>query len=193
MNEPVEEPSISSNWAPFCGTWELRSEQAADGTAQQEYSAFVRELLEAEERRSTAMETRATAVIGASGAIATLLLAFAALATRVETFEIPRPAVFLVAISGALFVAAAYAAVMVNAVTSAWGLDPQSLRQELHDRWDHKGDNPLIKTTVTRLEMWSTARGLTQRKARWLRSATLLQSAALTLLAIATMIMLFAS
>src|SRR6266511_6262018 len=53
------------------------------------YTEFVKELLENEEKRKTNMETRAVAVITASGTLVTLLLALAALETRLQKFHVP--------------------------------------------------------------------------------------------------------
>lgn len=148
-----------------------------------EYASFIKELLEAEEKRSSSMETRALAVITTSGTLVTLLLALAALVTRVQTFHVPGAALLLAGISAGSFVAAAFCAMLSNAPRRAWGLQPDCLKIELWERWADTDDDAVAKTTATRLAVWEQTHELTQRKARFVSAATAFQFVAVAVLA----------
>jgi hypothetical protein len=142
-----------------------------------EYAAFLKDLLEAEEKRGTGMETRALAIVTSSGTLVTLLLALAALVTRVQLARLPGFALAAAAVAAVLFVASALCAGLANAPWPGWGLRPECLRTELWERWDDTSDNPVAKVAATRLKQWEVAHRLTQRKARLVFAAGMLQAA----------------
>jgi hypothetical protein len=183
--DTVSEPR-RDNRSRFCqqaGTSYRDSTAVAAGPdLVKEYSAFVKELLEAEEKRNSTMETRAVAVITTSGVLVTLLLAFAALVTRVQTFRVPGFTLFLAGASACLFVAAALCGILTNAPWRVWTLKPDCLNREIWERWGDAGDDPVAKTTVTRLALWGETHKLTQRKAKLLFAATAFQSLAVVIL-----------
>jgi hypothetical protein len=150
-----------------------------------EYSSFLKDLLEAEEKRNTGMETRALAVVTSSGTLVTLLLALAALATRVQRAQLPGLALGAAAMAAVLLVAAAVCAGVANAPWRGWGLKPECLGTELWERWDHASDNPVAKIAATRLRMWAATHQQTQRKAKLVFTAAMLQGAGALALTVA--------
>jgi hypothetical protein len=148
-----------------------------------EYASFIKELLEAEEKRSSSMETRALAVVTTSGTLVTLLLALAALVTRVQAFRVPGAALLLAGISAGSFVAAALCAMLSNVPWRVWGLRPECLKKELWERWTYPDDDAVAKTTATRLAVWEQTHKLTQQKARFVSTATAFQFVAIAVLA----------
>lgn len=155
-----------------------------------EYAAFIKELLDAEVARGATMETRATAIVTASGALVTLLLALAALVTRVTTFQVPVPALVFAGISAGLFALSACYAMLAVTPRRAWGLKPDCLGSELWERWADSADDAVAKTTATRLALWQQENTLTQRKAVAVFTAAVFQFGAVAALAIAVFIVL---
>ncbi|MDT0353369.1 hypothetical protein [Pseudonocardia charpentierae] len=168
---------ISPSAVEFCsdaaGIW--RGDTAEPSRPGAEYDAFLKDLLEAEEKRNSGMETRALAVVTSSGTLVTLLLALAALVTRVQQALLPGLAFAGAATAAVLFVAAAACAGVANAPSRGWGLRPHCLRSELWERWGDASDNPVAKIAATRLKLWETTHKLTQRKAKLVFAAAVLQ------------------
>jgi hypothetical protein len=152
------------------------------GTDGEKYAAFVKELLEAEDKRTAGLETRAIAVISTSGTLTTLLLGLAALITNASDWSAPAPALVAAVAAGVAFVGAAACAMLAHAPGRGWGLKPDSLRAELWQRWGAAEDDPQSKVTATRLALWETAREQTQRKAYLLSAATIGQLIAIACL-----------
>jgi hypothetical protein len=155
-----------------------------------EYATFIKELLEAEVARGTTMETRAVAIVTASGTLVTLLLALAALVTRVTTFQVPVAALVFAGISAGLFAVSACYAMLAITPRRAWGLKPACLGSELWDRWADPADDAVAKTTATRLALWQQENTLTQRKAVSVFTAAVFQFGAVAALAIAVFVVL---
>ena len=154
------------------------------------YVAFVKELLEAEEKRNAALETRSIAVVTTSGALVTLLLALGAWITRVQTAVIEQTALTLAFVSALLFVLAALLAIGGNAPWKVWAITPTSLSTELWARWLTPGDRPDEKVTATRLKQWESARKLSSKKANLLAGAVTAQALAVLVLTVALGIVL---
>ena len=171
--------------------WRTTVEQVAHGTPEtKEYASFVKELLEAEVTRGATMETRAVAIVTASGTLVTLLLALAALVTRVTTFQVPTTALVFAGLSAGLFAVSACCAVLAITPRRAWGLKPGCLGSELWQRWPDKEDDAVAKTTATRLALWEQENKLTQRKAVSIFTAVIFQFGAVAALAVAVFIVL---
>jgi hypothetical protein len=156
----------------------------------EDYVTFITQLLEAEEKRYAAMETRALAVVTSSGALVTLLLGVAALVTRVQQVQVPRQALLFAALSVVAFLFAAGPAILALSPRRVWGVTPDKLRTELWARWGSAGDDPRQKTTATRLAIWESAHKLSQRKGRLVFAAMVAQAVAVTLLGVAVVIVL---
>lgn len=156
-----------------------------------EYSVFLKDLVDSEEKRSTQMETRAIAVITTSGALVTLLLGLSTLVTRVQAATLPTFALWAAALAGVGFVASALCAALANSPWKEWGLKPACLRAELWERFGDNSDDPTVKVMSTRLRIWESAHHATQRKAKLVFAAVALQGVAiLTLTAVAISILI---
>jgi hypothetical protein len=189
--------SLPASHVEFCSdpggkVWRATTAPTAKGDPEEtkEYAAFVKELLDAEDKRGDSMETRAIAVITASGTLVTLLLALAALGTRIDTVRIPVAALVFAGISAGLFAASACSAMLAVTPSRAWGLKPDCLKTELWQRWADADDDALAKITATRLALWETSNKLTQMKAARVFVATVLQFGAGAALAITVIIVL---
>ncbi|GIJ51672.1 hypothetical protein Val02_85580 [Virgisporangium aliadipatigenens] len=194
MTDDSAPVQLSPNNVAFCGSTVWRGDESSlvgtDST--KEYATFVKDLLEAEEKRGTGMETRALAVVTSSGTLVTLMLALAALATRVLQFRVPDHALGLAGLATASFVVAGILAALVNATWPAWGPGPDCLRTELWDRWGKPTDDPQAKVTATRLALWKSAHKLTQRKAKLVFAAAISQVVGVFAVAAAVVVVLFA-
>jgi hypothetical protein len=202
-NVPAASAVTSRNIAPshvgFCSgevgdpgqVWRSKVESVGKGApGTKEYAAFIKELLDAEVARGATMETRAVAIVTASGTLVTLLLALAALVTRVTTFQVPVAALVFAGISAGLFAVSACCAMLAVTPRRAWGLKPDCLGSELWKRWADKDDDAVAKTTATRLALWQQENTLTQRKAVAVFTAAVFQFGAVAALAIAVFVVL---
>ncbi|GAB3062475.1 hypothetical protein GCM10027053_26170 [Intrasporangium mesophilum] len=186
------ESRIRSNTQPFCAEGEpvWRGDSTEPKGPGAEYSAFLKDLVDAEEKRSTGMETRGIAVITTSGALVTLLLGLSTLVTRVQSAVLPTFSLWAAALAGVGFVASAICAALANSPWKEWGLNPSCLRAELWERFGDPGDDPTVKVMSTRLRLWESAHQATQRKAKLVFSAVVLQGFAVLTLASAAIAIL---
>jgi hypothetical protein len=186
-SKPASHVGFCSDPAGHSGqVWRATVEKVPRGTEEtKEYASFVKELLDAEVARGTTMETRAVAIVTASGTLVTLLLALAALVTRVTTFQVPTTALVFAGLSAGLFACSACCAVLAITPWRAWGLKPACLGSELWQRWPDKEDDAVAKTTATRLALWEQENKLTQRKALSIFVAVIFQFGAVAMLALA--------
>lgn len=181
-SDPVGDPGLM---------WRSTAASVGKGAPEaKEYAAFVKELLDAEVARGATMETRAAAIVTASGTLVTLLLALAALVTRVTTFQVPVTALVFAGISAGFFAGSACCAMLAVTPWRAWGLKPACLGSELWERWADEADDAIAKTTATRLALWQQENKLTQRKAASVFTAAVLQFGAVAALAIAVFVVL---
>ena len=165
---------------------------AAPGSASAgAYAELVKDLLAAEERHVTAIETRAIAVITTSGALVTLLLGLAALVTRVQGNRLSGLELILAAVSVGFFLIAAFAAMWVNRPWKVWAPDVSKLAVEMWVRWGMgTPHDPVKKATATRIDLLHSARTLTQEKASALFVAVAAQAVAVTLVGVVALIVL---
>jgi hypothetical protein len=177
------------NRRPFAMTRTLRTSQAPTGAstmqATEAYASFVKELLDDQNERLAAAEDRGRSVITLSGTMVTLLFAFAAVVTRVQTYQPSQTVIWLLALAAAAFLIAAVAAIGTYAPRRTTALDPDAMRRELWERWGHPDDAPVEKTTATRLALLTAARKLTRTKTAWLLVAVAGQVVAIAILAAA--------
>jgi hypothetical protein len=178
---------IRPNTQAFCAdsepVWRSGDSTEPDGSAAEKYSAFLKDLVDFEDKRSTQMETRAIAVITTSGTLVTLLLGLSTLVTRVQSAVLPTFALWAAALAGIGFVASAACAALANSPSKEWGLNPTCLRAELWERFGDENDDPDVKVMSTRLRLWESAHHATQRKAKLVFAAVVLQGFALFALA----------
>lgn len=197
MTDPTATTRLARSDVEFCaggaGLWRGEDPPGTATDAVKDYVAFAKDLLDAEEKRATGMESRALAVITSSGTLVTLMLALAALATRVPQFRVPGPALLLAGVATGAFVVAGVLAILVNAPWRGWGLRPDCLGTELWERWGKPDDDPQAKVTATRLALWRAAHRLTQRKANLVFAATSSQVSGIFALASAVIVVLSAA
>jgi hypothetical protein len=136
------------------------------------FAELIRELLAAEDERRESLEARGGSVITVSGALVTLLLGLAALATKEKSFTLPEAARDRLSIAVFAFVLAALLSTLLPTI------------------WDRGTDFALKKATATRLEQLATTQTANDRKARALLGAVAAQVVAVLLLAWAVLALL---
>jgi len=200
---PQEEEAEADNRSPFrakkiyffrggSGSAEppAKSEVATEVVAGP-YADLVKELLEAENAIVSGLETRGVAVVSTSGALVTLLLGLAGLATRVHSLRVSSSVLILASLAVVFFLLAGLVAMWINSPRKTSRPEARLLGDELWKRWNlpHPYD-PLKKATATRLALWATAQDLAQQKAWALLVALAAQAVAVILLGVAAIIVL---
>jgi hypothetical protein len=181
------------NRSSFGGDFVLRDAGDPSTTGPPDADAYVTlitDRVDVAEKRATALEARAVTVITTSGTLVTLLLALAALVTRTQTFQVPKSAITIAAFAAFAFVAAAICALLANLPAKRWDVLPDTVRDQLWERWGDGGDRPLEKVSATRLEIWSSVEKQNNAKANAVFAAVTAQGVAIALLTIAVAIIL---
>jgi hypothetical protein len=145
------------------------------------YDTFIAELVAAEEQRKNSIEARATGVISTSGAIVTLLLALAAVATRQAEYVPPRSISGELLTATLLFVAGIVVALLVTAPLPFINAKPEELRAAVKELWTDPADVATKRTSATRVKFLYRAQMLNTIKAWALLVALALEVAAIGL------------
>ena len=161
-----------------------------DGDGDKVYADYVKDLLTAEDARRTTVEGRGAAVITSSGALVTLLLAFAALVTKREDFSLGTATRGLLAVSVVAFVVAALLAMATYAPQPTRIVDATRLKDELRELWDQSADFALKKTTATRLDQLDVSQRANDVKAWLLLAAISAEVLGVLLLAVGVVVIL---
>jgi hypothetical protein len=154
------------------------------------YHSFVKDRLAEQDARKNSFEQRALAVITTSGALATLLLAFAALVTKSNEFELTSSARCLVVAATVAFATAALAAVATNLPLNYASVRAEQMGALVKERW---GDEEAIaeqRITATLVNLIANAKKLNRIKGWLLFSAVTIEGLAVILLAIAVGVIL---
>ncbi|MGV9365575.1 hypothetical protein [Amycolatopsis sp. NPDC003731] len=115
------------------------------------FAELVKDGAVTEDQRRESIDLRARTTISSSGALVTLMLAFAALVTKVDRYHLPSAARVLIVIASIAFAVSAVAATMTALPQIDRVVDPVRLAQELPSRWDWTEDAARKKVTATRL------------------------------------------
>lgn len=166
----------------------MGSDEPATGAAQ--YATFVKGLLDAEEARRTVIESRGAGVITSSGALVTLLLAFAALVTKQDGFTLGTGTRILLTISVIAFIGAAVLAMTTYTPRTTEIVDANQLKTELRKIWDQDTDYARIMITSTWLDQLGAAQRSNDTKAWLLVAAVLAEVAAVLMLGLAVLAVL---
>ncbi|SRR6266849_1336792 len=149
------------------------------------YREVIEQQLAEEDSHKTSLEQRGATVITSSGGLVTLLLAIGAIVTSSQHYS-PSPEVRRrLAFSVGAFGLAALAGISVNVPWSFRVLryaDPKRVIQP--DWWGRAADPASRRVAEARLELLRTARGLNTFKGQMLFVANLLEAAAIILLVV---------
>jgi hypothetical protein len=147
------------------------------------YTALVRQLLDAEEKRRDSLETRGASVITVSGALVTLLFGLAAVVTGAADFQVPGAVRDRLGWAAIAFVLAALLAVATYAPQPTRMTDPHKLADVLPDLWTRDLDHARKTATRTRLDQLAAAQRANDIKGFLLAGAIAAQVIAVVLVA----------
>lgn len=152
-------------------------------SARDVYPEFVKELLEAEDKRRASIESRGVAVVTVSGTLVTLLLGIAALVTRAQAYQLRGSARAILLWAVVAFAVAALSAIATAVPQPQRITDPAALLPDIRARWNTSVDAALKKVTTTRLEQLAETQRSNNVKATALLTAVIAQVVAVALLA----------
>ena len=159
-------------------------------TGSAQYAEFVKALVDSEDSRRAALESRGSGVITSSGALVTLLLAIAALVRKQEGFALSSSTVTFLIISTIAFVCAALLAMTTYAPRVAKIVDAAKLKNELRMTWNEGADYAKIIITATWLDQLGALQRSNDVKAWLLMAAVLTEVVAVVVLGIAVVSLL---
>ena len=155
------------------------------------YGDFVKDELEAQEKRKASFEQRGLAVITTSGALVTLLFALAALSTRESaTFTLPDSARTWLSLALVLFFISAMAALISNLPLIYQAARPDKMRERLREKPVRDAAAAARDVAFTRLDALESAKRLNGFKGWVLASAMLFEALAVGCVAAAISIIL---
>lgn len=122
------------------------------------YGNFIKDELEAQDKRKTSFEQRGLAVITTSGTLVTVLFALAALSTRSDTFVLTGAARDWLVRSLLFFVLAAVAAVITNIPVKYEAVTAEGIRKRLGEKPIRNADAAASDIALTRLNALENAK-----------------------------------
>ena len=132
---------------------------ASDAGGYAVYGDFIKEELEAQDKRKASFEQRGLAVITTSGALVTLLFALAALSTKAAaTFTISTPAKTWLSSALVLFVASALAALLSNAPFIYQAVPVEKIRERLREQPPRDAAAAVKDVAFSRLDALESAK-----------------------------------
>jgi hypothetical protein len=162
----------------------------SDETVGNLYSSLLLDQLSDERAKKASLEQRGIYVITTSGALVTLTLGFAALATRAQTYRLPYAAVVILIAALAGFVSASAMGLLVNA---PWKTEVvgQGLEEITEAEWGTKGDWAAREIYGTRNLLLDGARRTNALRGRLLLLALILEVTSLGLMASSVGVILY--
>lgn len=155
------------------------------------YGDFVKDELEAQDRRKASFEQRGLAVITTSGALVTLLFALAALSTKeAATFVLPNDARTWLTMALALFFGSAIAALVTNLPLSYEAAEADAIRGRLREEPARDADAAAKDIALTRVKALRSAKKTNGLKGWVLICAMGLEALAVGCVAVAVSIIL---
>jgi hypothetical protein len=137
------------------------------------YADFVKDEVEAQDKRKASFEQRGLAVITTSGTIVTLLFALAALSTKqADTFELPSTARTWLTIALVLFFLSALAALLTNAPFVYQAVPAEKIRERLRERPVRSPEAALRDVAHSRIDALQSAKRLNGLKG-WILTAAM--------------------
>jgi hypothetical protein len=155
------------------------------------YGDFIRDELDAQDRRKASFEQRGLAVITTTGTLVTLLFALAALSTKqADTFTLPSQARTWLYIGLALFFGSAAAALVSNAPLNYDAAEVPGIRRRLKEEPPWTADAARRDVALTRLKALESAKKKNGIKGYAVLIAMVLEALAVGCVAIAVSIIL---
>ncbi|MFI5907629.1 hypothetical protein [Dactylosporangium sp. NPDC051541] len=179
MSTPTDASIAGTNHTSFGHPAVLAPAPPAATAAGAEYAALIRDLLATEERRDRSLDARAFAVVTVAAVLLLSQLGWLLLLRASDPPDVSAPAAVLAVLAVLFLLVAAAVAAQTGAAWRTRTINPATLPDEVWARWGHPGDDPLAKTTATRLALWAVAHDVGQRKARYLHTAVSLLVTAL--------------
>lgn len=149
---------------------------------------FIERCLVDERNVASTLGAQAIRVVTSSGAITVVLIGFVVLTVQSGAIPFSFLAGMLLTAGIATFLVAATLAV-ASASPGRVVVDPASVERNLSDQW-WSAQAGVARRTVARsqLNVWSVLRLQNQRKARWLRTATVIHLIGLVLVSVAALV-----
>jgi hypothetical protein len=155
------------------------------------YGEFVKDELEAQDKRKASFEQRGLAVITTSGTLVTLLFALAALSTKsAATFTLSTAARTWLTIALALFLLSALAALRSNALFSYQAVVVEDIRERLREKPPRNADAAAKDIAFTRLKALESAKLKNDIKGKALRWGLRFEALAVGCVAVAVALIL---
>ena len=153
---------------------------AATPSGYETYGAFVKDELEAQDKRKASFEQRGLAVITTSGALASLLFALTALSTKQsDTFVLPHTAQNWISTALGLFFASAIAALVTNVPLGYAAVKADEIRARLKEEPARSAERAAKDVALTRVRALASA-----KKTNGIKGWALLFALALEVLAV---------
>lgn len=155
------------------------------------YGEFIKDELEAQDKRKASFEQRGLAVITTSGTLVTLLFALAALSTKqAATFTLPSSARDWLFGALVLFFFSALAALLSNAPFVYQAVPAKNIRERLREKPPRSSDAATRDVAFSRLDALESAKKLNGIKGWALLTAMALEAFAVGCVAVAITIIL---
>ncbi len=160
-------------------------------TGYEQYGEFIKDELEAQEKRKASFEQRGLAVITTSGTLVTLLFALAAFSTKeAATFTLPGTAKAWLSIALLLFFLSALGALLSNAPLIYQAVPVPRIRERLREEPPRDTDAAAKDVAFSRLDALESAKKLNGIKGWALAAAMLCEALAVGCVAVAISIVL---
>lgn len=150
------------------------------------YPAYFKEIADAQDERKKSLEARTAAVVGVSGALVTLLLAFAGLGTKAEqSFKLTDDARWYLYAALICFVASSIIAVLGAFPLLYRTMQADGLRWVAENAWNEPAEDAARRVGFTRVASLGWNKRMNDIKATILALAVGVQIAAIVFVAIA--------
>lgn len=165
--------------------------ETTDASGLAAYGEFVKDELEAQDKRKASFEQRGLAVITTSGALVTLLFALAVLSTRsAARFTLPQAAKTWLSIALILFVLSALAALLSNAPLVYQAVPVDKIKERLREQPPRSPDRAIKDIAISRVDALESAKKLNGFKGWTLAVGMSLEALAVGCVAVAVWLIL---
>jgi hypothetical protein len=153
------------------------------------YATYIKSLLDHEQDRKSALESKASAVITTSGALVTLLFGLVAVVTKVTSFELPQNSRDWLIAAVLLFVIATGLGVLTANIPVPYG-QATFRTDQLQQAWKHPASAARQNVAEAQLKLIPVAKKRNDLKVNLVISATVTELLALAALAVAVILIL---
>lgn len=147
------------------------------------FASFVDKVLEDEDNRRDSIEARATSLLTMSGTLVTLLLALASFVLGKDAARLNDPASERIVLAALAFVLSALLAVLIRIPQPTRLVGPVAFAAELKAKWSYSADDAMKTVVATQLVQLDVTQRSNDRRALLLLGASVVQVAAIGLLA----------